>query len=462
MPKIESAKPVHCVELVTGKSLTGTLLLSEEEINVRIYSYADHFYIEGEQPVFLQTETNEIVSLHSNITTIPGTHSRNIEPRRTTYRQEIVSNVAVVGHDPWTAQHRVKRVSFSVKHTKELMHHDAKVKAIGRSKHPTEEHLTIFNDPAEGMTLRAWYAATYGMDFDAPKELWPSFEIEFDEPQSIQDYILHVSDYVNFLSFCFGTKLTPSEIRIDRLSFTEMQTAIESHSYLGKHEVHYIWPEAEIDERDLWVGGSPVRAWDDQELGSFRESLAAWMNRAAAWRKPYRLMMVSFGLKNVISSERLINACRWFEDIPVAKARAALSNEHIEAISIAATGRAHELGHDPAICERITGAIRRLRAESTEQQFTRLIAMIEKTFGSGILPEDAVVHLKRAIYFRGRSAHGHFNPESDAEFRAFSKSTRAMEALCYLLTAFDLPIFETGIKRVKSNPLIRDYRMAYD
>lgn len=29
-----------------------------------------------------------------------------------------------------------------------------KVKAIGRSKFPTEEHLTIFNDTASGMTLR--------------------------------------------------------------------------------------------------------------------------------------------------------------------------------------------------------------------------------------------------------------------------------------------------------------------
>jgi hypothetical protein len=64
--------------------------------------------------------------------------------------------------------------------------------------------------------------------------------------------------------------------------------------------------------------------------------------------------------------------------------------------------------------------------------------------------------------FRGKSAHGHFNPESEAEFRAFSKSTRAMEALCYLLTALDLPIGEEGLKRIGSNSVLRDYRMAYD
>ena len=37
-----------------------------------------------------------------------------------------------------------------------------------------------------------------------------------------------------------------------------------------------------------------------------------------------------------------------------------------------------------------------------------------------------------------------------------------MEAFCYLLTALDLPISETGMKRIGSNPLVRDYRLAYD
>jgi hypothetical protein len=222
MPKIESGKALHCVELVTGESLTGTVSVSVEEIRAEIYSYTEHFHINGDQPVFLQTETNEIVSLHSNITAIAGTSSRNIPPQRVTHRQEVISNVAVVGHDPWTAEDGVKRVAFQVKHTKQLMRHEGKVIAIGRSRFPTEDHLTIFNEAAHAMTLRAWYGATYGMEFDAPRELWPIFGIEFDEPQNIRDYILHVSDYVNFLSFCFGVQLKPSAIRIDRLSFAQM------------------------------------------------------------------------------------------------------------------------------------------------------------------------------------------------------------------------------------------------
>jgi hypothetical protein len=169
MPKIESGKPLHCVELVTGDRLTGNVLMSDEEIRADIYSYTDFFHIEGEQPVFLQTETNEIVSLHSNITTTAGTNSRNIEPKRATRRQEIISNVAVVGHDPWTAEDGVKRVSFQVKHSKQLMHHNAKVKAIGQTKYPNEEHFTLFTDTAGGMTLRAWYGASLAWNSTPPR-----------------------------------------------------------------------------------------------------------------------------------------------------------------------------------------------------------------------------------------------------------------------------------------------------
>lgn len=462
MHKIEGGKPVHCVEMVTGKNLTGTLVLSDERIRAQIYSYTEFFYIEGEQPIILQAETNDIVSLHSNLTTVPGTTSRTIEPLRTTYRQEITSYLAVVGHDPWTAEDKVKRVTFNVKHSKNLMRHKAKMKEIGRSKYPEEDHLTIFTDTVEGMTLKAWYAATYGMEFDAPKELWPVFEIEFDEPRSIGDYAVHVSDYVSFISFCFGVNLKPSAIRVDRLSSEEMKTALESGTYLGDHEVHYVWPEAEIDTRNLWVGVSPVRSWDDKELGSLRACLVVWMNRATEWKKSNTLMMTSFGLKSAISAERLINACRWLEDIPIARTQSAVSKEDIETISATAAKKAHELGYPPTIRERIAGAIRWVKDESAEERFTRLVAMIEKKFGNGILSKDVVSHLRRAIHFRGRVAHSHFNHESDAEFRAFHKSICSVEALCYLLTALDLPIAEAGRQRIGCNPLIQDYHLAYD
>jgi hypothetical protein len=457
MQSADYRERMHCVELVTGKHLTGTLELSEERIHASIYSYTGFFNISGEQPIILQTEANDIVSLHSNITTVPGKHSRVIKPRRTVYQQEIISNLAIVGHNPWMADDKIKRATFSVDHTKKLMLHDTKIKEIGRTKYPEDKHFNIFTAKADGMMLKASYNVTYGMDFDAPKEIVPCFEIEFDEPCSITDYIFHVMDYVRFLSFCLGAKLKPSKIHIDRLSFAEAERAIESQAYSGNHIAHYIWPATKIDSMDLWVGGAPVLSWDDGELNSLQRSLVAWINRAPAWRKASSLMMSSFGLRDVISAERLLNACRWFEDIPTTEIQNALSDQDIDAISAIASIKAEELGYDPTIRNRIANALKWVKAESAEERFRRLGAVIKEKFGAVILPDSSVEHLKRAIQFRAKAAHGRFNPKDDAEFRAFSKSIKALEALCYLLTALGLPISENGKKRIMCNPIIRDY-----
>ncbi|WP_342237161.1 hypothetical protein [Inquilinus sp. OTU3971] len=279
---------------------------------------------------------------------------------------------------------------------------------------------------------------------------------------SIREYIELVSNYIDFISFCVGAKLTPQDIHIDRLSRAEEVAAVERQTYRGDYSVFYVWPEAEIDARDLWVGGSPVRAWDEEELSGLRACLLAWMGRVNVWKKSYAMMTGSFALRNTVSTERLINACRWFEEIPIASAQSALSDAHMDAIANAATECAEKLGHPSAIRERITGAISRIKAESAEAHFTRLVTMIEKAFGKSILPQNAVLHLRRAIHLRGKSAHKHFDPKSDEEFRAFTKSILAMEAVCYLLTALDLPMLEMGKERMRHNALVKDYSLAYE
>ena len=394
MLNIEKGKPVHCIETVTGRNLTGALLISADEIRADLYSYANYFQVNVDQPVFLTTETGQIASLHASIDMGTGTTSRH---NRRTYHQVIISNVAVVGHDQWTNTDAVKKVSFIVEHSMVLLRHKDKVKALGSTRHPNKDDFTIFKDAASGMTFGAWYGATYSMEFDAPKKLWPTFDIEFDEPKSIRDYIKHVSNYVAFISFCLGVKLKPDNIRISRLSHDEMMAAIEAGTYVDSHEVHYVWPDEKIETRDSWAGGAPIHAGDEEELAALRACLLTWMNRADVWEKPYNMMMTSFALKNVISAERLITACRWFEDIPIAQSQNALSDEDIIAIAAVATLKAEELRHPSIIRNRIEGAIKRIRAESAEERFSRLVAKIEEQFGKGILPENVIMHLKRAI-----------------------------------------------------------------
>jgi len=448
----------HCSEFITGRNLTGLLTLTEEEIELSIYGYDTYFSIKPEEPIFVLTEKNDIVSLHSNIGNPPGRASRCVAPVRTIYRQDIISNIAVVGHDAWKSEDQIKSAIFKVRHSDPLLRNESKIDRIRLKKYPLEDDLTIFNASIEEQRLGARYGVIYGPEFDHPKEIWPSYSIEFLQPMSLHEYIRHVSRYVRFLSFCLGSPLKPSEIRIDRLSFNERNSALEDQSYPGDHLVHYVWPEAKIDTHDLWVGGSPALAWEDDELVAFRACLVTWMERAAGWDKAYTMMMTCLGLKREISAERLVNACRWFEEIPLAGSRNALTDEDVETIATAAARQAENLGYPPEIRSRIAGSIKRIKEETAEERFRRLVKMVQGKFGEACLQESAVADLKQALAFRGKTAHGHYSPEDDSEFRVFSRAVAAMEALCMLLTAFELPVSAEGIKRMALNPVIRDYR----
>jgi hypothetical protein len=67
------------------------------------------------------------------------------------------------------------------------------------------------------------------------------------------------------------------------------------------------------------------------------------------------------------------------------------------------------------------------------------------------------LYLECAFTFRGKSAHGLYIPEDEIRFRALVTAISALEALCLLLTAYDMPINDKGIERMRSNPLIRDF-----
>jgi hypothetical protein len=458
--QIKSGETVHCVELSSGKKLTGTFRFDQEGIRAYIYSYEEFVFIKQEEPIVLLTEKNEMVSLHRILTSPPGNNSRMIDPKRTIYRQDIRSDIAVIGHDEWGAIEKIKRVSFTVKHTEELLRHQAKTKSLSKRRVPNDSSL--YSESIGNMKVGAGYIVTYSLDFDAPTNIQPRYELEFTDGTTLYNYVEHVSCYVQFLSFSLGVHLKPSDIRISRHSQDEMRVLLEKQSYPGDHNVNYVWPEVEINTSDLWAGGFSIMAWDDDELLVLRQCIVSWIGRYAEWRNAYVLMMTSLTLKGEISANRLIAACKWFEEIPLTKLQNIIAVEHINAIAGAAAEKACELGYNPAIKLRIAGSLRTIRKESHKDRFSRLVTLLRQRFGYSILPEDVVNHLCRAIKFRGRTAHGHFQSRDKAESRAFSKSIYAMEAICYLLTALDLPIHENGLQRVHRNPVIRDYHNAYE
>jgi hypothetical protein len=258
-----------------------------------------------------------------------------------------------------------------------------------------------------------------------------------------------------------GHRFAPSDIHFSRLTNAEYMAAVEVRKGYREHRIHYVWA-SDAPKNNLWIGRSFAHVRGEAELAAFLDCLKAWVERDAAWRSATNMMMGSLGLQRVMSGERLMTACRWLEEIPGGGSAMAVSNEDINAIAEVAGVEAEKRGHRDYKA-RIAGVIRgQLKKESNGERFARLHKSICDKFGNDALKENVIPYLLRAMQFRGRVAHGDFEPDSEADYQFFAKSVYAMEALCYLLTVRDLPMSGEGTQRATAQQIVANFRQCPD
>ncbi|MBI1218155.1 MAG: hypothetical protein GC186_06360 [Rhodobacteraceae bacterium] len=461
-------KRLHCRDL--GAEPTGILVLSDERVELYFVGYEDFVYVHEDGPAYVVTEEGSVVSLHNNV---PGLHSsRSVttklrgadrghkgDEHRTIFQSGIISNLAVIGADAWRPDDLVRRLTFDVAHTEHILRHREKVRSLGRTTNPTDSDLTLYRSEAGNVTLVAGYAATYGIDTQSLTTFRPTFSIGFAKGCRLSEISKHLVHYVSFLSFVLGGTMAPTAVHIDRLSFDEMVRAVEGRTYVGDHEVMWNWSTEEYEPRELAFHGAPFVAEDDVELAAFEAGLVQWVNRADEWERAYIRMTESLRLRHVVSGERLLAAWRWFEELPIAKAERVLNDTAVERVIQAAL----EVVRDQGLAdteERVRGALTRIGEETVRNRFLRLIGSVQARFGVEHLLE-MIDHLENARRFRGRVAHGHFAARDESETRRFNKAILAVESLCFLLTARDLPMTEASRGRIWSHPVLETFDLAY-
>lgn len=455
---IEKGRRYFCREETTGKGLSGMFHIDDDDIVAQLFVFDEPLVSLFDDLLVVRLEDNRIASLHNNITNGPTSHYQNIKGVRSSSTR-VLSNIVVVGEDPWQPGDPIRRVEFSIEHAEDLLHHSDKFDAIADAEFGDMPEVTLFRMPVDGMTIKVWYPATGFMRFKRPTEIGVRYGIEFDEPRDLNTYIKDVLRVVRFVSAAMGHQFVPSGIRISRLTLAEFTAAVEARSGYEDHGVHYIWP-VEAPERSLWVGKAFAHVRDDAHLAEFLECLRCWIERDAAWNAATNIMMNAFKLQTTMSGERLLNACTWLEEIPGADSEMAVSDEDIAAIAAVAAAEAEKRGHRDYV-SRIAGVIRgQLKKESNAERFARLRNAIADRYGDKVLPDTVIPHLKTAMEYRGRIAHGHFEPDDEADYQAFAKSVYAMEALCYLLTIKDLPISEEGAKRAAGQQIARNFQQC--
>lgn len=458
---IERGRKYFCREEVTGNGHTGHFSIDDKDgITAEIFGFDEFFYVDTPDPIILRTADNHIISLFSNITNAPGSSSHLMEPRMVVHNQHIISNIAVVGRNPWKAEDLVRTVRFRVEHTRDLLTHDATFKKHIKGK-PFRKRNEIVKIDAGSATLRVGYSMQYSFTLDHVVDIWPAYELEYTPGKDILSYLDYVHCIVQFLSAALGTPLIPTCITVSRLTNRQMMRQVGKTKYSGDHDVEYIWKAPEYDSRRATgVHGAFARTWDDEELSAFTDCAAACIARHDVWDTPNKLMVQALRLRNEVSAQRLLNACRWLEELPNTASMPAIPDEDVQLIADSASARAAELGYGD-LTRRIAGSIKHLRKESHDARFARLVALIRAKFGDKILYEDIVDRLRKAIEFRGRVAHGHFEAKDEAELKEFMHCTCALECFCYLMTLLELPINDEGRRRVSGNAFVDEYRMSY-
>ncbi|QMW22700.1 hypothetical protein [Sandaracinobacteroides saxicola] len=456
---LEIGREYFCRELTSGKNLNGIFRIEKSNINARLHQLDDPFFLK-EESILLRLENNCFVTMHDIYKSI-GMNYDLTEPKLSSYNCSIGASIAIVGRDEWKEDDPIRRVSFDIAHTNDLLRHSKTFNAMAEAKVGKHPDSTIFKLKVGLMQVSAWYAASGNSDFKRATTIGVRYSLEFDEPVTIRSYLPWVDCIVRFMSAALGHNFVPSKIEVSRVSFENYMKAIEAQTYIGDHVINYIWSETPPPSGSLCVGRAFTHVRDKKELAHFIDCLRVWIERYEAWENSASLMMMAFKMRDVISSERLLTSCKWLEEIPGADSAVVVSAHDIDKIASVAAAEADRLGHGE-FKDRVKGVIRgQLKTETNAQRFNRLVASVRKRFGENAFGETIIDDLVQATKFRSKVAHGHFSAANEKQFKHFAKCTFAMEALCYLLTIRDLPMKPAGARRAPGTEIVSNHRLNY-
>jgi hypothetical protein len=449
--KIIRGTNIHCIELNSNEGRPGSFYMDEREISAHIYDYNQAFSLRDVGPIFLRTEDNDIVSLYSNIIEGPSHNSRLMEPRMSTYKIHVISNSAIIGPNRWLESDRIRRVHFAIDGIEWGLFHTKKLRKLARPR-VAESDWLLLSQQVSNFTIRIIYTRPEKFGHGSPR-----IELEFDCGVPFGDLMGLVDQVVRFFVFSTGLYLRPKELKISRLTLSEFLSGIESDHYFEDHSVEFKWEDIEANDWDSKIGRSVFYAMNDRELAVLKESLVKWVQMDTEWKNASSMMRESATLRGHINPDRLLYATKWMEETPTAKTVTSISDTHIEIIAQQAAKFATSLGYKN-LESRITGSLRNIKSETRNEFFTRLITKLRaKGFPSSLFDGELVANLTSAMNYRGRIAHSHFYPKSDAEWLKFANALAAVEMFCFLLLAAELPLHKRNLDRIESHPFVHGY-----
>ncbi|APG47604.1 hypothetical protein [Phaeobacter porticola] len=450
---------ILCVEQETERGITGFFRYSPDSIETQLTSFDGFFHLPDHGCITLLAEDLQFITLFNSFSS-PGTRTKHSEPEQHSYTQRVHSNLALVGHSPWTEEMTVKQVSFEVPHAQRILENSEFIELLAGQERYSDMDRRVVHTSVNGVTISVWYAARYGSTGEFPTEWGPRIEVTFDEPKSVYDFTDALFFVTSFLSFNLGTDLQWQEASISHMDDDEIDAAIAAQSYVGRHQAIFLLGDNDPEMQGSGNWGSPCLCYNDNERAVFGDCLNKWVARAPEWKTAYGLMMNFLRHKGTIGADRLLAACKCLEQIPDTQSLKVLDDSDIDQVISAAVTKANDLGHGK-LGGRIRSSLQRVGTEDHDARFRRLYAGALNGHRT-VRPFDSVISdLKNAMRLRGHAAHRALHTDTDAEFQTLARAISSVECLCFLLLAKDLPLSAEGKERMFRNPLVSDYITSF-
>lgn len=456
---IQPGCTVYCTELCTGSRLTGRFDFSREgTARVDLFSFEEDIRLSLDSPVYLLTEHLEVLSLFGNFRRT-GNRVR-WDPHREIHLQTIYSNLVLAGPSEWQTEDRIRRVTFSVPQALPVLRCLEAAPNLKLAQPPSKDRDWSVLDLSEsGVRVRLWHQADSASDREEPTAVIPRFEIELADPIEVVDYFQPIQLITTFLSFTMGARITPTDITVSRITADEFAEAIDSGRQEEDHRILHLWQTDELNQSDFHLFGSPVLSTSSEDLRCLARCLKSWIGRSERWTDAYLLMAGCLARRRELTSERLLSACKWLENIPDESSGLALNEDLVKVMTNAAIEAARSANYF-VDRERINGAMRSVRSESWREKMVRLL---DRAWAGHPLPRPKVeflAHLNAAHKLRGRAAHGRLEHTREEEFLGMLRTIGALEALCLMLMAVDLPLDKPGRERLLAHRVISEYARA--
>lgn len=450
--EIEHGKRHICRVLDQLQNLHGAFVIRNGEIEASLTSFEGSISLDADHPIFLQLEDLSIVSLYWNF----DTKGYRVGLESTVDHRMIISNLALIGDDTWCAQDLVKRATLRVPTADALFKTSELYKKIMKSDflHLDMEPILITKTP--DFEVHLTFTIKGDGYHDNPTAADPIFELRFEHGVKLLELLRAVTCLEQFISCLSGKVHYTDSLTISRYSESDIEERLEREEPVSGHILYRYYDKNRATPDYLSLYETAVNLISPDSRQVFDAALYSWIENYSDIEVAASYMMRALQTQNILSSDRLLNAWKWFESIPVTKPRRQVKKEDARAVGKLVSAELRKMGYEIPVADRAASAVSKVSLESNRDRFQRLVDFVKEGYGESIIDQSMVDWLLAAYAQRGPAAHGVGNVSS-TEFDLMELSIDALEAMCtlLLLDMVDLPVDERA--RVGQHPLLDSY-----